>query len=904
MAKISNTTAYPNQSPVNLTDYLIGTDAVGTGPSLQTKTFTVQALADVISQGQVTLQEVLDAGNTATQDIILTGNINLTGNLLGLGDITRTGNINLTGAASISTTLDVVGLSTLATVDINGGNIDNTVIGNSTASYAKFSTNGTNSAAQVVGNFTGAAALRVFQGPIQFGNTGGVGYGNVGDIIISNGSAGTPEWVSPGTLGSKNIVEDVHIKAASTGPATFPVGLPVYVAGTPSGPNNYITVDLINNAVAGEMPAIGLIKTAAAIGNDTQVVVNGELDINETLIAGTGGVGSVVYAIAYNAVTAQLGLTYDRPTASTDLVQNVGVITKIGAGGSMHVSSTQRSNDIPNLPGKSIFIGSNTLPNVGKAVDTNKITIDDSVTPAAKVYDIQMGGYPVDPSGLTSSLFRGFGYFDMSLDANFNLAIGNESMNGNGATFTGSSNTAVGITALGNITSGINNTTIGLNAGSGVTNTSGSSYLGYNSGRYINASDNTGIGKQALQGSGATQAPQNCVAIGASSLQSIQTGGNLNTAVGISAGFNNSTGTDNTYVGANAGSGGTTNSGNTAMGSSALLSAAGPESSAFGYKALFLTTGEGNTAVGYSAGSNLGATDFNTLIGANAGSGITTGSANIVVGNLAQDAGLLDGVAIGPQAGTKNTSVVIGGGTGGNGPSAIETDSVLLGYNAQSTQTAAAKGRGAVVIGANASSIDGSSTPAGVGGNIVIGKGANSAGDVSIAIGFNAAVAASGNSTVCIGGASGASGNSSVVIGDSAQGNHPSSIAIGVLAQTGAPQGTAIGQNSLAQDDSVALGFGSQAGPEGTAIGANSNSASATSQVAIGANASTVGGPAAPYIQFSEALANGYRNNTALLQFPNNGAALAGGLPVGALYIIGTTGAPVSDPAAIAMVMS
>ena len=53
MAKISNTTAYPNQSPVNLTDYLIGTDGVGTGPSLQTKTFTVQALADAISQGQV-----------------------------------------------------------------------------------------------------------------------------------------------------------------------------------------------------------------------------------------------------------------------------------------------------------------------------------------------------------------------------------------------------------------------------------------------------------------------------------------------------------------------------------------------------------------------------------------------------------------------------------------------------------------------------------------------------------------------------------------------------------------------------------------------------------------------------------------------------------------------------------
>lgn len=72
MAKISNQTAYPQQNPVALTDYLIGTSASG----LATKTFSVQSLADIID-GQVTLQEVLDAGNTATQDINLTGDITL-----------------------------------------------------------------------------------------------------------------------------------------------------------------------------------------------------------------------------------------------------------------------------------------------------------------------------------------------------------------------------------------------------------------------------------------------------------------------------------------------------------------------------------------------------------------------------------------------------------------------------------------------------------------------------------------------------------------------------------------------------------------------------------------------------------------------------------------------------------
>ena len=60
MAKISNKSAYPQQSPVSLTDYLIGTD----GATLATKTFTVQSLANIIDD-TVTLQEVLNTGNSA-----------------------------------------------------------------------------------------------------------------------------------------------------------------------------------------------------------------------------------------------------------------------------------------------------------------------------------------------------------------------------------------------------------------------------------------------------------------------------------------------------------------------------------------------------------------------------------------------------------------------------------------------------------------------------------------------------------------------------------------------------------------------------------------------------------------------------------------------------------------------
>jgi hypothetical protein len=84
MGKISS---YGTASAPSLGDKLIGT-SVGGSPVNGTYNFTIQQLADLIS-GQVTLQEVLTAGNTATQSINLTGIITAT--TLNVGNITSTG---------------------------------------------------------------------------------------------------------------------------------------------------------------------------------------------------------------------------------------------------------------------------------------------------------------------------------------------------------------------------------------------------------------------------------------------------------------------------------------------------------------------------------------------------------------------------------------------------------------------------------------------------------------------------------------------------------------------------------------------------------------------------------------------------------------------------------------------
>ena len=82
MARIST---YTNASPVTLSDKFIGTEVAGT-PVNVTKNFLISDLL-ALFQSNITLQNVLDAGNTATQSIILTG------------DITQTGNFSITGGA-------------------------------------------------------------------------------------------------------------------------------------------------------------------------------------------------------------------------------------------------------------------------------------------------------------------------------------------------------------------------------------------------------------------------------------------------------------------------------------------------------------------------------------------------------------------------------------------------------------------------------------------------------------------------------------------------------------------------------------------------------------------------------------------------------------------------------------
>jgi hypothetical protein len=204
------------------------------------------------------------------------------------------------------------------------------------------------------------------------------------------------------------------------------------------------------------------------------------------------------------------------------------------------------------------------------------------------------------PGGNTAEGFKAL--FNLSTeDGSFNTAVGFYSLFSN---TTGSFNTAVGAGAL-DFNTGHNNTASG--AAALLLNTAGSNNTALGVGALLQnnmADGNTAVGALALQSLVAGTADGGNTAVGALALQSLSGGGdNYNTAVGQGALQNATFGTNNTAVGALALKSQASNQDlnfNTAIGSGALQNA----------------TGSSNIAVGFAAGSDL-----------------TTGGANIDIGN-------------------------------------------------------------------------------------------------------------------------------------------------------------------------------------------------------------------------------------------------------------------------------
>lgn len=172
-----------------------------------------------------------------------------------------------------------------------------------------------------------------------------------GDMIVSNGNFETPNGYSETT-----IVESI----SDGGGAGLTAGAPVYPTGFGSGK---ITVDLADATnSSNKHPAIGLVYSTISASGNGKVIISGlSGDISATLFdAGSYSEGDIIY------LSPNVGkLTNTRPTATTDIIQNIGRIVHLssftaGSSGTAKVlvQGSGRENDTPN------------------AISTQEITVD------------------------------------------------------------------------------------------------------------------------------------------------------------------------------------------------------------------------------------------------------------------------------------------------------------------------------------------------------------------------------------------------------------------------------------------------------------------------------------------------------------------------------------------------
>ena len=207
---------------------------------------------------------------------------------------------------------------------------------------------------------------------------------------LASGTADATTFLRGDSTWTDDVPLQVSVKNTSGGALTK--GTPVYATGT-VGATAVIEVAAADASVSAKMPAIGLLLQDLSNNGTGLVMVMGTIT----------SINTAGYAINSSMFVAPGGgLTNTRPTAATDLVQNVARVTRVHAStGSVLVLGPGRTNDVPNL------IATNFLASSGTASATTFLRGDQAwatpdtpyVTISKTLFTTPTASVDIDPTG-------------------------------------------------------------------------------------------------------------------------------------------------------------------------------------------------------------------------------------------------------------------------------------------------------------------------------------------------------------------------------------------------------------------------------------------------------------------------------------------------------------------------
>jgi len=193
---------------------------------------------------------------------------------------------------------------------------------------------------------------------------------NADVLVIVDDSASETKKISFANLSSGISVgsaTQLQFTALNSTGSTITKGSAVYV----SGHTTETQVAPADNTSASTMPAFGIVSDDILNGDTGTVIISGEVS----------GINTSAFSEGDELYVGTAGALTDTKPTGTALIQKIAKVSKAAASGELLVMGAGRSNDLPNLPDGSIWIGdSSGVPQDKTLTAGTNVTITEDAT--------------------------------------------------------------------------------------------------------------------------------------------------------------------------------------------------------------------------------------------------------------------------------------------------------------------------------------------------------------------------------------------------------------------------------------------------------------------------------------------------------------------------------------------